>query len=121
MKSLTLVVALFSLFVFAASAADVTGHWKGSYTSPDGQTRESTFDLKAEGSTLTGKVIGARGEVPIQEGKVSGDEISFVVVRNFGGNEVKILYKGKVSGNEIKFNVSMGPDRTFDMTAKKVS
>ena len=30
-----------------------------------------------------------------------------VIVRNFGGNEVKILYKGKVAGDEIKFTREM--------------
>lgn len=43
------------------------------------------------------------GETEISEGKINGDEISFVVVRTMMNNEIKILYKGKVAGDEIKF------------------
>jgi len=46
---------------------------------------------------------GRGGPVEITDGKTSGDDVSFVVVRNFGGNEMKMVFKGKVSGSEIKF------------------
>ena len=110
---------LFTTCLFLASAADVTGQWKATYTIPSGETRESTFDLKADGAALTGKVISARGETPITDGKVSGDEVSFSVTRNFGGNDIKLNYKGKVSGDEMKLAVSAG-ERSFDITAKRI-
>lgn len=110
------------LFAIAASGAEINGQWKAEYTIPDGSTRQSTFTFKQDGEKLTGTVAGARGEAEIQEGKVSGDEISFSVIRNFGGNEVKLTYKGKVAGDEIKFKISFeGADREFEMTAKKIS
>jgi uncharacterized protein (DUF2147 family) len=117
-----LLLALLALFALTVSAADVNGKWKANFTTPNGDARESTFDLKADGDKLTGTVAGAQGEpAKIQEGKISGDDISFFVMRNFGGNEVKLEYKGKVSANEIKFTVSFGGgDRTFEMTAKKI-
>ncbi|MGD0102079.1 MAG: hypothetical protein ABSC60_17205, partial [Acidobacteriota bacterium] len=60
--------------------------------------------FKVDGAKLTGTMQGAQGEpAEITEGKVDGDNISFVVVRNMGGNEMKITYKGKVSGDEFKF------------------
>lgn len=107
------------LLACVASAADVTGKWKSEMTSPDGQTRTSTYDLKQDGDKLTGTVAGARGETPIQEGKVSGDTISFVVVRKFQDNEFRMKYTGKVSADEIKFSVEVG-DRSFEVTAKKI-
>ncbi len=113
--------ALLAVFLTAVWAADVSGKWKAEYSSPDGQTRQSTFTFKVNGSELTGTVGGARGETAISEGKISGDDISFVVVRNFNGNEFKMQYKGKVSGDEIKFKVEFGGgDRTFEMTAKRM-
>jgi len=104
----------------AALAADVAGKWKAEFTTPDGQTRTSLFTFKVDGGKLTGTVSSPRGEAPIQDGKVSGDEISFVVVREFGGNEVRIKYTGKVSGDELKLTVEFG-ERSFEMTAKRVS
>lgn len=106
-------------FAAAAFAADVDGKWKATYESPDGQKRDSTFDFKADGSTLNGTVSSARGETKIQDGKVEGDNITFNVVRNFNGQDFKIGYKGKLAGDEIKMTVSFGQDRTFDMVAKR--
>ncbi len=119
MKARIIPVVVITL-ALAAFAAEVAGKWKAEFTTPDGQTRTSLFTFKVEGDKLTGTVSSPRGDAPIQEGKVSGDEVSFVVVREFGGNEVRINYKGKVSGNELKLTVDFG-ERSFEMTAKRVT
>jgi hypothetical protein len=108
MKSKILLVgAVVLLAVAAAYAADVTGKWVAEMQGRNGTT-QTTFDLKADGAKLTGTMQGAMGDpVAIQDGKVEGDAISFVVVRNFGGNEMKTTWKGKVSGDEIKFTREM--------------
>jgi hypothetical protein len=51
---------------------------------------------------LLGTVSNPQGETAISQGKINGDEISFVI-RNLGGNETKLVYKGKIAGDEIKF------------------
>jgi hypothetical protein len=102
------------------SAADVDGTWKAVYTTPDGSQRESTFHFKADGGKLTGKIVSAMGEAEIKDGTITGETISFNVVRNFGGNEMVLNYKGTVAKDEIKMNVSFGGgDRNFDIVAKK--
>ena len=110
------------VLVFAAAAlllaADVSGKWKTTFTTPDGQTRENMLTLQAEGEKLTGTLASRMGEAKIQEGTVKGDEIAFVVVRNFNGDDVKFTYKGKVTGNKMALKVTAG-DREFDMTATK--
>lgn len=115
-------VQLFLTFTLAAAAfaADATGKWKASYETPDGQKRESTLNLKAEGATLTGTIVSAMGEAKIQDGKVDGDNISFSVVRNRDGQDFKLDYKGVVTGDDMKLTVSFGGgDRTFDISAKR--
>ena len=122
MQTLLRGVTLLAVFLMMVWGADVNGKWKAEYEAPDGQTRTSLFTFQVEGSKLTGSVGGARGETPITDGKVSGDEISFSVTRKFGDNEMKFVYKGKVAGSEIKFTVTVGEgDRTFEMTAKKAN
>ena len=115
--------ALAALLVSGAAAADVNGKWTAQVPGRQGQAMEVTFNLKAEGETLTGNVSTQMGQAPIQEGKVSGDEISFTQTMNFGGNEIKILYKGKVSGDEIKFTRERlgGEGRKTEFTAKRAS
>jgi hypothetical protein len=91
------------LLLATAWAADVTGKWVAQTPGRDGSTSETTFSFKVEGAALTGTVTTTRGESTISEGKVQGDEISFIVVRKFGENEMKTLWKGKVAGDEITF------------------
>lgn len=121
MKGTVLCLLVVAMLAPAAAAADVNGKWVSEMKTQDGQTRTSTFEFKADGEKLTGTVSGSRGSAEISEGKISGDDISFVVVRKFQEREVKMQYKGKVGGDEIKFNVNFGGNRTFEMTAKKVS
>ncbi len=116
-RFVTLVLVL-TAFAFSAFAGDVSGKWKYSVNTPNGASRESTMTLKAEGAKLTGSMEGRGGPVEIQEGKVDGDNISFVVVRNFNGNEVKINYRGALKGEELKLTMGFG-DREMEITAKR--
>ncbi|MBN2242216.1 MAG: hypothetical protein JW793_05960 [Acidobacteria bacterium] len=86
-------------------AAGVDGKWESERPGRDGQPMITTFEFQSKGSELTGKIITARGETPISEGKIDGNNISFAVVRSFGGNEMKQIYKGKVAGDEITFTM----------------
>jgi hypothetical protein len=110
-------LALLIAFVVVAAAANVDGKWVAKMETPNG-TRDVTFTFKGEGDKLTGTVSGRQGDTPIQNGKIDGDNISFTVVRNFGGNEVKSEYKGKVSGSEIKLSTTFR-DQPVEMIAKK--
>jgi hypothetical protein len=112
MKTKVLLVGLVVLLALSvAYAADVTGKWVAETQGRNGPT-QTTFVFKVDGSTLTGTMQGAMGDpAEISEGKVEGDNISFVVVRKFGENEMKMTWKGKVSGDEIKFT------REFQMPA----
>ena len=116
-------------FVFAAlmavwAAADVTGKWVAQVPGREGQTNETTITLKAEGDKLTGTISGRQGDTAISDGKVSGDDISFVVSRETPNGTFKMVYKGKVSGDEIKFTRSMeggqgGGRPPVEFTAKR--
>jgi len=111
-------LCLFAVFAFVAAAADITGTWKATFEGPNGP-RETTFNFKADGSKLTGTVVGGRGgESPIENGKIDGDNVSFTVTRKFQDREFKQEYKGKVDGNTMKLSFQMG-ERSIDMVAKK--
>ena len=104
MKTKVLLVGAVVLLILAAAyAADVTGKWVAEQQGRNGPT-QTTFTFKADGAKLAGTMQGAQGDpVEITEGKVEGDNISFVVVRKRGDVEMKTTWKGKVSGDEIKF------------------
>ena len=104
MKTKIPLIRMVAVLAFFTSAwgADIFGRWIAKTEGRQG-TVETIFNFKAEGTTLTGTVSSRQGETAISEGKIEGDDISFVVIRNSRGNQRKLLYKGKVSGDEIKF------------------
>ena len=118
MRTLVLAV-LMGVFALVASAADVTGKWTAQVPGRNGN-QEMTLNLKQSGTELTGTVSGGRGgDQQISEGKVDGDNVSFVVVREFNGNQLKQTFKGTVSGDEIKFSRDNGRGNPVEFTAKK--
>src|SRR5205085_7427021 len=118
MKRLLLAVTALLCLTFAALAADVSGKWTAEVPGRDGNTMTMTMDLKADGDKLTGTISGPRGEAPIENGKISGDEISFSQTFEFNGNSRKIDYHGKVKGDTIDFTRGMG-ERQAKFTAKR--
>lgn len=112
-------LAISSLLIAAlAFAADVTGKWTASFDTQIG-VQNYTYDLKADGAKLTGKATSQNGESQIQEGKIDGDNISFVENLDFQGNAIRIEYTGKISGDEIKLTRKVGEFATEELTAKR--
>jgi hypothetical protein len=103
------VCAMVLLALAPAWAADVAGKWIAQVPGPQGNT-EITLVFKVDGEKLTGTLNNpqAPGDVEINEGKISGDEISFSLMRNIGGTDTKVVWKGKISGDEIKFTRTAG-------------
>ena len=103
-------------------AADLTGRWVASTHTPDGQKRQTVFALKSEGDRLTGYMSSPQGDTAISEGKVNGDEISFVIVRETGGEERKIQYTGKVTAEGLLVKMpGFGNRPGRDLLARRVS
>ncbi len=120
-------LVLLALFAMSASAADITGTWKGSMETPQG-AMDITFTFKAAGNALTGTVSNPMGgDNPISEGKIEGDALSFVLAVDFGGNAMKISYKGKVlSEKEMALTMTFpgfggGEPMSMDVKAKKTN
>jgi hypothetical protein len=119
-KSLGL-TGLLLLFVAAAAAADISGKWTAQILAPSGDRQlTTTFTFKVEGSTVTGMVHGPQGELPISDGKIRGDSVTFNVLMNIGPNRVKMLYDGKINGDEIDFiSKPEGGERSDQYVAKR--
>jgi hypothetical protein len=119
MKWLVLLALVFGL---TASAADISGTWKGTAQTPNGPV-ERTFMFKVDGTKLTGETSSEMfGKSTIEDVKIDGDNISFSLTVNFQGNEAKVLYKGKVEGDQIKFTVEIPAfQQKIEYTAKRVS
>ena len=102
-----------------AFAADVGGKWTAEFDSPIGR-QSYVYQFKVDGTTLTGTATQSkRGSTEIKEGKISGDDISFVELVTVEGNELRIEHKGKVAGDEIRLRRKVGDFAEYDIIAKR--
>jgi hypothetical protein len=108
-----------SLFVLAFAAlclaADPSGKWEGTINTPNGEIK-LVFTFKVEGDKLTGTVESPRGERPITDGKVTGDELSFKVT---AGDNV-MTYQGKMAGDTLNMK-SQGPRGERELVLKRAA
>lgn len=71
-----------------------------------GQSLPATLNLNQQGSTLSGTLqTSFTGVSTIREGKVSGENFSFSLELNLGGNQVEITFIGRVAGNQINGSI----------------
>ena len=106
---------------FTAHAADVTGAWSAEMSMGDGNNMQLQFTFKQDGSTVTGTILGPQGDaMPISDGKVDGDKLSFKV--SFNG--MTISHEGTISadGDQIKMSTKSesGDMPPMEMTLKRV-
>jgi hypothetical protein len=86
---------------------------------------EVVFNFRVNGNILTGKVTTPDGSTVIRNGKIDGDEISFIVERSIGGKKIAVRYQGKVAGmvygDEIEFTREVDGEklRPFEFVAKR--
>jgi hypothetical protein len=128
MKVCALAAALFLAVTGMAFGADIDGTWTGTVQGPDGgQGLQISYSFKAEGTTLTGSMPGMPGPdgspgkaIPIKDGKIDGDKISFSVTFDMGGQEMKMDYKGVLSGETLKISFdAMGTPMEFTLKKAK--
>jgi len=126
MKVCALTAALFLMVAGMAFGADIDGTWTGTIQGPDGgQAFPISYTFKAEGTTLTGTMPGMPGPdgapakpIAIKDGKINGNNISFVVVMDMMGQEMKMDYKGVLSGETLKLTLDM-MGNPMEFTLKK--
>jgi hypothetical protein len=124
-KKLLFVVTIALVFAFSLLAADVTGKWVAEQPGRNGgPPRQTTFDLKADGTKLTGTMLGGGGRggaptpIEITDGKIDGDKVSFTVKRETPNGAMETKYNGTVSGDELTLKFTM-MDQERTMVAKR--
>jgi hypothetical protein len=112
----TLLVAPVSLF-----AVDVSGVWRSGLPGRQGYTRPLRFELKqsSEGK-LSGTVVGFRSEGPVQNGKVTGDEIRFSAENRYEARSVLMSFQGTCTGDKMELVVTFADnDRKIEIVATR--
>ncbi len=106
-------------FSFVAAAADVNGKYTAEVPGRNG-TQTTTFTFKTTGAAVEGTMAGMRGEMPIADGKIDGDTLTFTITRpGRDGTPMKTVYTGKIKGDSIDFSVPGRGGDPVTYTAKK--
>lgn len=97
------------------TAGELSGIWIGHYPGRNGEPIDVAIKLTQEGTALTGKMYGDYRSTPIVEGKITGDQITFVVVaqEQVGNqiNETRLRFTGSVKADEMELSRSRESSR----------
>jgi hypothetical protein len=101
-----LILCCFAAVCIAAVIADLNGKFSGTITAPDGNQHPLTYTFKVDGDKLTGTLDTEEGSVPIDSGKVSGDNMAFSVTVD----GMAYAHKGKyyAQGDSVALDVNFG-------------
>jgi hypothetical protein len=125
-KALSVLAVALLTSIAALWASDSTGRWFARI--PDEETvlkrfvervgPQTVFTFRVDGTELLGTVSYPPGEeVSIKDGKINGDQISFVVIKERG---MRLVYKGIVAENEIKLTQEIqGEDSPQEFIAER--
>lgn len=126
MKKLPLMIAGLLIAAVAVFAAGIDGKWTAEMTmrGPDGEMKvTTTFDLKANGETLTGSVATAGprpGTAEIMDGKVAGNKFSFKTKQTTKKGEMINVWEGTVDGDTFSGTRGReGGNNKMEFTAKR--
>jgi hypothetical protein len=115
-------VLLCIIFAGMAVAADISGNWSGTMQMGDNPISLS-YAFKQDGEKVTGTVTTPQGQaIPLSDGKIAGDKITFYVQVDMGGTPAKFTSEGVLKGDEITLTTKSegGPDLGPPMVLKRV-
>jgi hypothetical protein len=101
----TLAALFLCVFAMTAAASPVTGKWKASVTLPNGDMVNADIEFKDVDGKLSGTIfVPETGQLPMEELKLAGDELSFRVTADANVYAVKVT----VSGDTMKGTFKVG-------------
>ncbi|MGH9970888.1 MAG: glycoside hydrolase family 27 protein [Pyrinomonadaceae bacterium] len=88
----------------------LTGNWAVRSPNSDGTSRVSYFNLKQDGSRITGSIRVTQFYYLITESTGSPEGFTLIATMKDGGNERRVQYEGKLVGNELHVATRRRPD-----------
>jgi alpha-galactosidase len=116
-----LVTAVFLFWACSLFASDIDGHWRLMRHTDDGNTLETFLYLKQQGSRLTGMLLVDWGDLPISDGSIEDNRISFTVPID---PSYAFRFSGEINGSEMRLiqydpNVGTFPVSAIHMAANE--
>ena len=94
------------LCAWALLGADFGGIWVGQIPGRNGEMLDIAFQFTQDGAKLGGKLYGDYQSTPIVEGKITGDQVTFVVIApEKAGNQInaaRLHFSGSLKAGELE-------------------
>jgi uncharacterized protein len=121
-RKLTVLATLLLSALPFVHGADLAGKWTSEFESQIG-LQKYIYEFQVEGAKITGKATHdhsmGKGEAPLKDIKLNGEDLSFVELLSLEGNEITITYTGQIVGDEIKLTRVVGDFATEQIIVKR--
>jgi alpha-galactosidase len=124
--TLSLFIALITTFLYVGFAqktnnSDLNGNWAARNVNiTDGMTRSSYFNLKYDGSKITGTIRQTQFFYTIKESTGGPDGFTIIATMPDGRSERRVQFEGKLVGDELRIGRRTRPDAPItEMIARR--
>lgn len=85
-----------------AAIADFSGMWTGTLKTDTGEVYPLLYNFKVDGDKLTGTAKTPKGDLPIDDGKITGTDFKFTVTLG----DVEIEHTGKFYDDSVSVDIA---------------
>lgn len=99
--------------------ANVDGAWDVAVKSPMGE-QKGVLTIASDNGAFTGNMTGAMGELLVEDGKIEGDQLSWIVKIKVP-MPMTLTYKATVEGDTMTGTAGAGVFGKFPVTATRAA
>ena len=113
-------IVMLGLSAVASAQAPIDGQWTGEMQA-DGAARAVSMTLTTDGDKLTGSITTVGNEVGIQEGVITGADLTFKTVQRVGDSDQKIACTGTILAGEIQVSCAPADGAAIEFVVRRAA
>jgi hypothetical protein len=114
-KILTTALLICCFLTGFAAIADFSGMWTGTLKTDTGEVYPLLYNFRVDGDKLTGTAKTPKGDLPIDDGRVTGTDFKFTVTL---GN-MEIEHTGKFYGDSVGVDIAVNGTKAHTTLVRK--
>ena len=114
-KLLTTTLLICCFLASFATITDFSGMWTGTLKTDTGEMYPLLYNFRVDGDKLTGTAKTPKGDLPIDDGKVTGTDFKFTVTL---GN-MEIEHSGKFYGDSVGVDIAVNGTKAHTTLLRK--
>jgi hypothetical protein len=107
-KVIGTLLLIFCVFAAFATIENLNGRWTGLLKTDQGDEYPLLYNFQIQGNDLSGTAKTPKGDMPINDGKINGNNFTF----NVKVNGMQIEHSGKFYGDSVGVDISLGDEKS---------